>query len=134
MTSTAIVEKIENGIVTVVTVRKGACGDNCSMCGGCKGERVLTKAYSNIEVEVGDTVTVESDTSSVMLAMLALFVLPIALPLVALIALYSVSAVLSYVVAAVSVALSLVFVLFLSRSKVFNSKVAPKITAVIKKK
>ena len=77
MTNKAIVEKIENNFVLVSTLRKGACGDNCSMCGSCNAQKVYTKAFCDIDVKIGDTVNIESNTLSVIIAMLVVFVLPL---------------------------------------------------------
>lgn len=134
MKTNAVVEKVEEAFVTVSTIRKGACGDNCAMCGGCNGEKVLTKAYAQVQVEVGDTVILESDGKSVLFAMTSLFLFPIIIPLVFYLIFSNINSVLTYIFVPASIVLTVVYIVWLSRSSSFNQRITPKIVGIVKKK
>ena len=134
MTSVAIVEKIENGKITVSSIRKGACGDNCAMCGSCNAERLLTEVHSDILVDIGDTVRIKSDTRYVLSALISLFILPICAPIVTYIITFEFNSLFSYILTTCIFLITVVFVFFLSKSKRFLNKITPRITDIIKKK
>ncbi len=134
MTSVAIVEKIEDGKITVSSIRKGACGDNCAMCGACNAEKIFTEVYSDIAVNIGDVVRMKSDTGYVLSALVSLFILPVCAPIIVYITTFELNSLLSYIFTAVVFLLSVTFVFFLSKSKWFVNKITPRITDIIKKK
>jgi len=134
MTSVARVEKISKDRITVSTVRKGACGDNCAMCGGCNAEKVLTEVKSEIPVKVGDTVRIASDTKYVILAMLCVFLLPVCAPLFVYILCANIVSPFCYLLPALIFIVSVVFVFILSKSGWFIKRITPEITDIIKKK
>lgn len=70
-----------NGKTAVVEiVRKSACSGNCADCTTCVAQTIKIKALAEVEVLVGDSVTVESKRVPVLLGMFALFILPVLLP------------------------------------------------------
>ena len=70
-----------NGKTAVVEiVRKSACSGNCADCTTCVAQTINIQALAEVEVLVGDSVTVESKRFSVLLGMFALFILPVLLP------------------------------------------------------
>ena len=134
MTSIAIVEQINDKKITVSTIRKGACGDNCAMCGACNAEKLFTDVTSDIAVSVGDVVRIKSDTGYVLVALCCMFLLPIVAPLVAYFMACEYSSIFSCVLAALVFLFSLVFLFFLSKSKWFIKKITPKIIDKVNKK
>ncbi len=134
MTSVARVEKISKDRITVSTVRKGACGDNCAMCGACNAEKVLTEVYSDVLVNIGDTVRIKSDSRYVVFALCCLFLLPVCAPLLTYVALGGLNLSLVYVFTAFAFLLSVGLVVVLSKSAWFVKKITPVITDIIKKK
>lgn len=72
-----IVKEKSADTVTVSVIREGACGGNCSACGGC-GETVIKIAAENrVNAEVGDRVILESDSKKVLFSAFILYILPI---------------------------------------------------------
>lgn len=134
MTNKAIVEKIENNYVIVSTVRKGACGENCSMCGGCNAQKVYTKAFCDIDVKTGDIVKLESNTHSVILAMLVIFILPLVLPISLYLLFMNYGVIFSVLSALSGVIISCVVIYNISHSNVFIKSITPKIVAIENKK
>ena len=134
MISVAIVESVTNNKIIVSTIRKGACGDNCAMCGGCNAEKVMTEVMSEISVNVGDTVRIVSNTKYVMFALFCVFLLPVFTPLLAYIICANFCSPFMYVLPALIFVASVVFVFVLSKSTWFIKRITPEITDIIKKK
>ncbi len=134
MIKTAFVEKIENGYVVVSSVRSNACGDNCSMCGLCDNQKVYTKANSSLPVAVGDMVKIQTKTSSVLLGLSLVFLLPIFLPLVAYYLFCQINTYFGIVASILSLILCLLFIVCLSKNSSFLSRIQPNIVDIIIKK
>ena len=81
MTQVGIVKEIRKQTVVISVVRKGACGDHCSMCGMCGASSIEVEADCSISVLPGDRVEICSEDRPVLLGLLCVFILPILLPL-----------------------------------------------------
>ncbi len=134
MRNIAFVEKIEDEKITISVVRKGSCGENCGMCHSCTAQKVLSRAFSDIDVKVGDTVEIESDTKSVLFTMFVVFLLPVVLPIVLYLSFVGINKILSYVAVGLGVIVAIVIMYLMSRSTLFIKKISPKIITVINKK
>lgn len=134
MTNTAIVEKIENDYVIVSSLRRGSCGDNCAMCGNCSAEKVYTKAFCDIYVDVGDAVIVESNTRCVLFAMCLVFILPLILPILLYFIFMRFGVILSVLSVLIGFVISCLIICFLSHSDAYIKKITPKIVAIDNKK
>ena len=72
----------ENGKAQIIHVRESACSGDCHECaGGCTAakETMIIEADNPIGAQVGDFVRMESDTKSVMTAVLVMYALPLIL-------------------------------------------------------
>lgn len=128
------VAEITTDGVVVTVARKGACGDNCAMCGSCRVENVRVDAICTLDVKVGDTVELSSSTWAVILGLLCLFVLPIFLPLTGYIIFSAwVSSACGWIVAAVGLAVSIVIIWRLSHSKKYLSMTRASVARVIRR-
>ena len=69
------------GRADVILVRESACSGDCHKCSGCgaQKETMIVTAENPIRAEVGDFVTLTSDTASVMKAVLAVYLVPMVL-------------------------------------------------------
>ena len=65
----------------IFLVRESACSGDCHKCSGCgaQKETMIVTAENPIRAEVGDFVTLSSDTASVMKAVLAVYLVPLVL-------------------------------------------------------
>ena len=82
MTQIATVEKQLNGRYALISVaRKSACGHNCEECAGCgvSGAAVRVRARNPIGAAAGQKVVVQSETGSIMKAILLVYLLPLVL-------------------------------------------------------
>ena len=70
-----------DGRVDVILVRESACSGDCHKCSGCgaQKETMIVPAENPIRAEVGDFVTLTSDTASVMKAVVAVYLIPLVL-------------------------------------------------------
>ena len=70
-----------DGRVDVILVRESACSGDCHKCSGCgaQKETMIVPAENPIRAEVGDFVTMTSDTASVMKAVVAVYLIPLVL-------------------------------------------------------
>jgi sigma-E factor negative regulatory protein RseC len=85
LTQEAIVSEILDGGYAIVSVRRGtACGGVCESCGGTCSYRSLLKirARNRVSAAVGDRVTIESRSSSVLSNAAITYLLPLVLLLV----------------------------------------------------
>ena len=80
MTQDAIVTKIVDDRMAVVTVERGsACGGNCVSCGACSFKNIIsTEAVNKISAAVGDRVVIESQSSSIIGAAALVYMVPLA--------------------------------------------------------
>ena len=69
----------EDGRADIILVRESACSGDCHKCSGCgaQKETMIVTADNPIRAEVGDLVTLSSDTASVMKAVLAVYLVPL---------------------------------------------------------
>lgn len=80
MTQSAVVKKIlDNGMAEVLVNRGTACGGNCSSCGGtCSFQNKLTVTCGNpIGAQVGDRVTIASQTRRILGAAALVYLVPV---------------------------------------------------------
>ena len=70
-----------DGTAQVIHVRQSACSGDCHKCSGCgaQKETMIVPAENPIRAEVGDFVTLTSDTASVMKAVVAVYLIPLVL-------------------------------------------------------
>ena len=70
-----------DGKADIILVRESACSGDCHKCSGCgaQKETMIVTAENPIRAEVGDFVTLSSDTASVMKAVLAVYLVPLVL-------------------------------------------------------
>ncbi len=71
----------EDGRADIFLVRESACSGDCHKCSGCgaQKETMIVTADNPIRAEVGDFVTVSSDTGTVMKAIFAVYLVPLVL-------------------------------------------------------
>ena len=71
----------EDGRADIILVRESACSGDCHKCSGCgaQKETMIVTADNPIRAEVGDFVTLTSDTSTVMKAVVAVYLVPLVL-------------------------------------------------------
>lgn len=134
MTQIGVVKKITDTDVIVSVARKGACGDNCSMCGACQVEPLEVSVRCDIDVLVGDTVEIFSPDGAILFGMISLFILPILLPLLAYITVYNFLGTLAaWVAAGVTLLLCVVLIYILSRHSVFLKRTKPYVCRVLRR-
>ena len=70
-----------DGKADIILVRESACSGDCHKCSGCgaQKETMIVTAENPIRAEVGDFVTLSSDTASVMKAVVAVYLVPLVL-------------------------------------------------------
>ena len=71
----------EDGRADIILVRESASSGDCHKCSGCgaQKETMIVTAENPIRAEVGDFVTLTSDTASVMKAVAAVYLVPMVL-------------------------------------------------------
>ena len=69
----------DDGRADIILIRESACSGDCHKCSGCgaQKETMIVTADNPIRAEVGDLVTLSSDTASVMKAVLAVYLVPL---------------------------------------------------------
>ncbi len=128
MTQNGQIVAIKQDHVVVRVVRKGACGDNCSMCGACHNQAIEIKADCDIAVKVGETVCIRSESTAILFGLFSVFILPIALPLVCYFLMQSFTSVFwSGFGAAVMFLLCIGILLLLNKSRRFSAKTKAKV-------
>ena len=70
-----------DGRADIILVRESACSGDCHKCSGCgaQKETMIVTADNPIRADVGDFVTLSSDTGSVMKAVAAVYLVPMVL-------------------------------------------------------
>ena len=70
-----------DGTAQVICIRESACSGDCHKCSGCgaQKETMIVTAENPIKAAVGDFVVVTSDTTSVMKAVFAVYLIPMVL-------------------------------------------------------
>lgn len=133
MTQNGRITKAENGIAIVSVVRRGACGDHCSMCGACKVEPLEIEAICDIDVSVGDLVEISSNSSLIVGGMICLFILPILLPLLLYVVVSNwLTNVIALIVAGTALVGCILLIWQLSHNSVYLKKVRPRVERVIR--
>lgn len=82
MIQKAVVKKIIDGKHAEIEVqRQSACGHDCANCGGCGVplERIKAVAVNRIRAEVGDTVTIESESKEIIRMAAVVYSIPLVL-------------------------------------------------------
>lgn len=82
MNKDGVVEKVEGTKVTVKIQRDSSCGENCAMCNACPGKEMLVTVETDIPLQVGDSVRLETNTKTVLLSAFCVYILPIVLLIV----------------------------------------------------
>ena len=72
---------LPDGRAEFIKIRESACSGDCHKCSGCgaQKETMIVTAENPIRAEVGDFVTLTSDTASVMKAVFAVYLVPLVL-------------------------------------------------------
>lgn len=132
MTQIGVVKKITDTDVIVSVVRKGACGDNCSMCGACQVEPLEVSACCDIKVMVGDTVEIYSPGGTVIFGMVSLFILPILLPLLAYVTFFAILGTFAaWTATCITLLLCVTLIYLLSRNSAFLKRSKPIVCRVL---
>ena len=71
------VTELNGNFAKVRIHRPTACGENCADCGGCQSTSSYINIQNDIGANVGDTVKIETDTSKVLLASFAVYIMPL---------------------------------------------------------
>lgn len=133
MTQIGKIKAVTKQGVTVSVIRKGACGDNCSMCGSCNAQTVDVVANCELDVRVGDAVELSSSDTAVIGGMFCLFILPILLPLSAYLLLSTMlGSVMGWVGAGVALVVCLLLIRALSKSTAYLEKSRPSIIRIVR--
>ena len=71
----------DDGRADIILVRESACSGDCHKCSGCgaQKETMIVTADNPIRAQVGEFVTLTSDTASVMKAVVAVYLIPLVL-------------------------------------------------------
>lgn len=132
MTQIGIVQQIEDRMATVRVIRKGACGDNCSMCGACGTGHVDVKAACDLRVSVGDRVRLESSDAAVIGGLICIFILPVLLPIVIYVLFSSmINATAGWIAAAIVFGMSVSSIILLNKNQGYLLKVQPRVVAIL---
>jgi len=70
-----------DGRADIILVRESACSGDCHKCSGCGAakETMIVTAENPIRAQVGEFVTLTSDTASIMKAVVAVYLVPLVL-------------------------------------------------------
>lgn len=76
-----VVEVLKNGRARIVVARQSACAHDCSKCGGCGAtpQPIYAEADNEINARPGDRVEVESSSSRILGAAVAVYIVPLVL-------------------------------------------------------
>lgn len=76
-----VTRELEPGYAEVFLERQSACSGDCHRCGGCGAvrEKLFVRAKNPIGARPGDRVTVETDTKSVLVSALVVYLVPLVL-------------------------------------------------------
>ena len=74
-------ETYDDGTALVIHLRQSACSGDCHKCPGCgaAAETILLKAENPIGAEVGDLVSIRSESGPVLKAAAVMYMVPVAL-------------------------------------------------------
>ena len=76
-----VTRELESGYAEVFLGRQSACSGDCHHCGGCGAvrEKLFVRAENPVGARPGDRVIVESDTGSVLLSAILVYLVPLLL-------------------------------------------------------
>lgn len=76
-----VTRELEPGYAEVFLERQSACSGDCHRCGGCGAvrETLFVRARNPIGARPGDRVTVETDTKSILVSALIVYMVPLLL-------------------------------------------------------
>ena len=132
MTQIGVIRQRQGNKATVRVVRKGACGDHCSMCGACNVGFIDVQAVCDMDVEVGDRVRLESSNSAVIGGMLCLFVMPKFLPILFYLIFSAWLGTMVGCIASITIFLACVlWVVMLNKNKDYLSSAQPRVVAKV---
>lgn len=109
MDNLGMVAYVEGSFAFVNFQRKGACGDNCASCGGsCEKGKHLVRVFNNLNAQKGDLVQLNLDTADFLKMSLLLYVVPLIVLIVGIIAIdkYSSNSALSVILGIVLTGIS----------------------------
>ncbi len=126
MKRSAVVESVENGKTVVAFLREDAC-ESCSGRHFCmNAKKTKAEVKNSIGAKPGDTVEIETETSSLLLYSFLLFLAPVLLALAMYVIFIDINATLAYILTAVG------FVLPYPIAAILNRRAAlPKITRIM---
>lgn len=77
------VVSVNGNMATVAVRRMSSCGENCANCSGvCETTTTKSTAQNTVGAKVGDTVKIESNSTDVLRAAFALYVVPVLVAIV----------------------------------------------------
>lgn len=82
MNKIGTVESIDKKMITVKIQRDSSCGENCAMCNACPGKNMLITLQTDIPLQKGDKVKLETNTKYVLFSAFCVYILPIILLIV----------------------------------------------------
>lgn len=74
-----MVESIDRNTVTIKIQRDSSCGDNCTMCNACPSKNMSITLKTDLQLQVGDKVKLETNTKYILLSAFCIYILPIIL-------------------------------------------------------
>lgn len=123
----------KNGFEAIVEIQRvNACTGNCKDCAGCETKKMQVAVYTDLAVVSGDRVRIFSEEKPVLFGLFVVFIVPLILPVLAY--LLTVKSGLGGCFAVGGLALSLVLIWRLNRSRWYFKKTQPRIIEVISKK
>lgn len=134
MTTVGKIKKIDGGRVVVSVNREGACGGNCASCGGCSERTAEVSALCNIDVSVGAVVEISSISKYIYLGLIAVFLLPVVLPVAGYVIFAGFGITAALVAAVILFLASVVLILYMSRSESYLKRTTPTVMRVLDKK
>ena len=119
-------------IATVEIQRVSACTGECKDCAGCETKKMQVSVYTELDVSAGDRVRIASEEKPILFGLFVLFILPLVVPVT--VYLLAAKSGLGGWFAAGALALVLVLIWRLSKSRWYLKKTQPKIIEVISEK
>lgn len=134
MTAVGKIKEIDGARVVVSVNREGACGGNCASCGGCTGKAADVSASCNIDVSVGAVVEISSPSKYILLGLIAVFLLPVILPVAGYVIFAGFGITAAWVAAVILFVVSVALIIYMSRSESYLKRTTPTVIRVLNKK
>lgn len=134
MTAVGKVMKICGDRVTVSVKRADSCSGDCSACGGCAGRTAEVEARCAIAVETGDEVEIATSSRYVYIGLVAVFLLPVLLPIAGYVAFAGICITAAYAAAVILFVCAVTGIVILSKSRGFLDKATPEVIRRVNKK